>query len=148
MSLENLSNTLPFLSPLTSLVEQGGPVVMLLLVISIVAVALIVAKAIQFLMLGVGRFRHARDAMQYWLDGRSQEAQVVASRGKSVSADIAHKLIMGSSRAETNQELLKEDIERVCAQKVYRLRSFLRPLDMIAQTAPLIGLLGTVLGMI
>ncbi|MEP3047988.1 MAG: MotA/TolQ/ExbB proton channel family protein [Roseibium sp.] len=148
MSFEVLSSALPFLSPLTGLVEQGGPVVMLLLVISVVAVALIVAKTIQFLMLGVGRFRHARDGMKYWLDGRPQEAQIVVSRGKSVSSDIALKLINGSSRTDTDTDLLKEDIERVCIQKIHRLRAFLRPLDMIAQTAPLIGLLGTVLGMI
>lgn len=139
---------MPYLSPLTGLIEQGGPVVLLLFGLSIVAVALIVAKAIQFLLSGVGRFRQTRNAMHLWLDGRPKEAHAVAARSTGVVSDIAVMLISASSQPNVNVDLLKEDIERVCIQKINGLRAFLRPLDMIAQTAPLIGLLGTVLGMI
>lgn len=137
-----------FLSPLTGLVDQGGPVVMLLLAMSVVAVALIVAKILQFTFRGVGRFGTARKALGLWLDGRPQEAKVVAASGKSVVADVMLKLIQGSGRTDASAALLKEDVERICIQRITSLRAYLRPLDMIAQTAPLIGLLGTVLGMI
>ncbi|WP_422374707.1 MotA/TolQ/ExbB proton channel family protein [Roseibium sp.] len=137
-----------FLSPLTGLVDQGGPVVLLLLVLSIVAVALIAAKVIQFTLSGVGRHGAARKALHLWLDGRPQEAQVAAARSTSVLADIMLKLTKGASEPAADRELLKEDIERICVQRINGLRAYLRPLDMIAQTAPLIGLLGTVLGMI
>ncbi len=72
----------------------------------------------------------------------------MAAGGKSVAADIMLKLVQGSARGNTRTELLKEDVERICIQRINTLRAYLRPLDMIAQTAPLIGLLGTVLGMI
>ncbi|AMN55072.1 MULTISPECIES: MotA/TolQ/ExbB proton channel family protein [Stappiaceae] len=137
-----------FLSPLTGLVDQGGPVVLFLLALSLVAAALIAAKLLQFLYLGVGRFGTARKALDLWLDGRPQEAKTMAAGGKSVVADIMLKLVQGSARSETRTELLKEDVERICIQRINTLRAYLRPLDMIAQTAPLIGLLGTVLGMI
>lgn len=137
-----------FLSPLTGLVDQGGPVVLFLLALSLVAAALIAAKLLQFLYLGVGRFSTARKALDLWLDGRPQEAKTIAASGKSVVADIMLKLVQGSARSETRTELLKEDVERICIQRINTLRAYLRPLDMIAQTAPLIGLLGTVLGMI
>ncbi|WP_269584133.1 MotA/TolQ/ExbB proton channel family protein [Roseibium sp. Sym1] len=137
-----------FLSPLAGLVDQGGPVVLLLLILSLVAVALICAKVLQFAFLGVGRFGSAREALARWLEGRPQEAATIAAAGKSIAADLMLKLIQATGRADGNTALLKEDVERICVGKINTLRAYMRPLDMIAQTAPLIGLLGTVLGMI
>ncbi|MHA7777327.1 MotA/TolQ/ExbB proton channel family protein [Roseibium sp. M-1] len=146
---EDIHAALPhFLSPLTGLVDQGGPVVIFLLVLSLVAVALIAAKVLQFTFLGVGRFGTARKALAAWLDGHPHDAKAIAARGKSIAADIMLKLIQGSSRGKAQPDILKEDVERICIQRINTLRAYLRPLDMIAQTAPLIGLLGTVLGMI
>jgi len=146
---EDIDAVMPhFLSPLTGLVDQGGPVVIFLLVLSLVAVALIAAKILQFTILGVGRFGTARKALAVWLDGNPQDAKAIAARGKSVVADVMLKLIQGSGRGVQQPDLLKEDVERICIQRINALRAYLRPLDMIAQTAPLIGLLGTVLGMI
>lgn len=121
---------------------------MLLLALSLVAFALIAAKILQFAALGVGRFAAGRLALSLWLDGRSREAGAAAARGRSVVGDIMHKLIRAGTRTDAETALLKEDVERVCVQRINMLRAYLRPLDMIAQTAPLIGLLGTVLGMI
>jgi len=145
----DLVSTLPsFLSPVTGLIDQGGPVVMLLLALSVVAVGLIAAKVLQFAVLGVGRFSAARKALQYWLDGKAEQARQVAEGSKGLLCDIVLKLIHGAIRPGADRRLLKEDIERICIQRINTLRAYLRPLDMIAQTAPLIGLLGTVLGMI
>ena len=44
--------------------------------------------------------------------------------------------------------LIREDVERVAIETLASLRSGLRALDAIAQIAPLLGLFGTVLGMI
>ena len=148
MPIELASALPPFLSPLAGLVDQGGPVVMLLLVLSVIAVALIAAKILQFMLLGANRFSGGRKALGLWLEGRSQEAQITAASSKSVLSDIMLKLIKGAGQPEADRELLKEDVERICVQRINGLRAYLRPLDMIAQTAPLIGLLGTVLGMI
>ncbi|MCK7613754.1 MotA/TolQ/ExbB proton channel family protein [Roseibium sediminicola] len=137
-----------FLSPLTGLVDQGGPVVLLLLLLSLVAVALIAAKVLQFAVMGVGRFGSARKALRLWLDGRTRDALNMAGGGKSCVAGVLFKLFQGSAQAHADTSLLKEDIERICVLRLNSLRAYLRPLDMIAQTAPLIGLLGTVLGMI
>lgn len=146
---DNIAAAMPqFLAPLAGIVDQGGPVVILLLVLSVVAVALIAGKVIQFALVGVGRFRGARKALALWLDGRPQEARATAAKGKSVVSDVMQKLIQGSAHAGADSEVLKEDAERICNQRINGLRAYLRPLDMIAQTAPLIGLLGTVLGMI
>jgi len=144
-----LSAAMPaFLSPATGLIEQGGPVVMILLVLSIVAVGLILAKVLQFSYLGVGRHGAARSALAMWHDGHRREALATIDGKAAIMADIAGKLIAGAQQSAIDPSLLKEDIERICLQRINVLRAYLRPLDMIAQTAPLIGLLGTVLGMI
>lgn len=137
-----------FLSPLAGLVDQGGPVVVLLLALSVAAIALIIAKILQFAVQGVGRHGTARKALGLWLDGRPREARTVLASGKSVVAEVLLKLMRNGAAAGAQAALVKEDIERVSILKINSLRSGLRPLDMIAQTAPLIGLFGTVLGMI
>ncbi len=148
MPVDLVSFAPSFLTPLAGLIDQGGPVVMLLLGLSVAAVALIVAKALQFTLLGAGRFSGARKALNQWLEGRPQEAQITAAGSKSITSEVVLKLVKGSGHADADKDLLKEDIERICVQRINGMRAYLRPLDMIAQTAPLIGLLGTVLGMI
>ncbi|ADZ70593.1 MotA/TolQ/ExbB proton channel family protein [Polymorphum gilvum] len=137
-----------FARPLADLVESGGPVVLILLVMSVVAVGLVIAKLLQFSLAGVGRYADARKALGLVLDGREQEAVKLVRAGRSVQNGILLKLIHGRAQQGTRSELLREDIERVCLGQLAALRAYLRPLDMISQTAPLIGLLGTVLGMI
>lgn len=137
-----------FVSPLADLVRSGGPVVALLLLMSVVAFALIIAKLLQFQLLRVGRHGPSRKALDLWLDGARPEALKQVSACKSVMSDILQKLMRRGLHASTDTTHLKEDIERVCNARINMLRAWLRPLDMIAQTAPLIGLLGTVLGMI
>jgi len=148
MSPDLVSQLPSFLSPVAGLIDQGGAVVMLLLVLSLAAVALIAAKLLQFAMLGVGRVSAARKALQLWLDGHAEEARNAAEGNSALLSDIVLMLMRGASGPGADPALLKEDIERICVQRINTLRAYLRPLDMIAQTAPLIGLLGTVLGMI
>lgn len=148
MSSEALANLPPFAQPLVELMTSGGPVVTILLILSVVALALIVAKLLQFAALKVGRHGPSRKALNLWLDGARQDAMVRAAASKTVLSDILQKLMQGASQPETDLDLLKEDIERVCNARINTLRAYLRPMDMIAQTAPLIGLFGTVIGMI
>ena len=54
----------------------------------------------------------------------------------------------GSAGAARREDLVKEEITRVAGLQLDNLRSGLRPLALIASISPLIGLLGTVLGMI
>jgi len=137
-----------FLKPLMGLVETGGPVVMLLLCLSVVSLGLILAKLIQFSLLRVGKYRTASRALEAWHQGHGPQSLEIARGSRSVSAEIMRRLIFSSLHRGVDEALLREDIERFCAKSLARMRSLLRPLDLISQTAPLIGLFGTVLGMI
>jgi len=148
MFLTALEYLPPFARPLAELVRSGGPVVAILLLLSVTALALIIAKLLQFMLLRVGRHGPSRKALGLWLDGARPEALKQVSACNSVLSGILQKLMLRALHGGTDQTHLKEDIERVCNARLNALRAWLRPMDMIAQTAPLIGLLGTVLGMI
>ncbi|MTH99991.1 MotA/TolQ/ExbB proton channel family protein [Roseibium sp. RKSG952] len=137
-----------FLHPIAGLVDQGGPIVAILLGLSLVAVALIIAKGLQFAAAGVGRHGQAQKALDLWQRGDLSGAQAAVDGSRSVMSGVMGKLVRAESIDASETKALREDIERVCNVEINKLRAYLRPLDMIAQTAPLIGLLGTVLGMI
>jgi len=47
-----------------------------------------------------------------------------------------------------DETMVREEVSRIAKNHIARLRSWLRPLELIASLSPLLGLLGTVLGMI
>jgi biopolymer transport protein ExbB len=54
----------------------------------------------------------------------------------------------GLSAQNSDRRLLADELERLATLRLNQLRSYLRPLDVIATLSPLLGLFGTVLGMI
>jgi biopolymer transport protein ExbB len=109
---------------LTDIVELGGPVVAILLGFSVIALACILWKLLVFTIEGVGP-RVTRGFARSVLD------QIVEAQTRGVAeADLR-------ARAMARLE-----------QKFGRVSSGLRLLDVISQVAPLLGLFGTVLGMI
>jgi biopolymer transport protein ExbB len=147
--LDRLSSALPpFAHPLADLVEAGGPVVLLLLLLSVAALAIVLGKVLQFQVAGIGRHTRGHGALKAWLEGRKGDAGALLKGDRTVLGEVAARLVAASMRRNTDPSSLREDIERVCRNRLAELRAYLRALDMIAQTAPLIGLFGTVIGMI
>jgi biopolymer transport protein ExbB len=128
--------------------EDGGPVLYLLLAISVLALTLIVAKLIQFWMLRVHRHGFVEPALRTWHDGGIREALGILRGQRNPVARVLEVALHGSRGTARGEELLKEEITRVAGLQLDNLRSGLRPLALIANISPLIGLLGTVLGMI
>lgn len=148
--LSELSLSLPpFLLPVADLIDQGGNVVAIQVVMSVVALALVFAKVLQFTVSGASRFARSRQALGLYLDGDTAGALGKVSGHKGMMTEVLALLLKAQTRpGGARPDLLREDIERICLGKIAALRAWLRPLDLIAQTAPLLGLFGTVLGMI
>ncbi|MEL7152059.1 MAG: MotA/TolQ/ExbB proton channel family protein [Pseudomonadota bacterium] len=127
-----------------SFLELGGPVVALLLVLSVVSLATILLKLWQFLSAGVGRRNSLETALTLWDKGARDEAITVTRQSQS---HIRHVMLeaMGSTGAFAP---LSERLAARSEAQITRLESGFRLLDSIAQIAPLLGLFGTVLGMI
>lgn len=132
-----------------SFVLLGGPVVAILLVLSVFALALVVFKAWQFLWAGVGRHGSARRALALWRHGgHARAARVAAGNGRGAVAgamSLAMRLMADASRPRGEVE---EAVRLFAIARLHELQRGFRALDAIAQIAPLLGLFGTVLGMI
>ncbi|GHB45558.1 biopolymer transporter ExbB [Pseudovibrio japonicus] len=145
--IENLGLTVA-VSPLMDLLAKGGVVVGLLLVVSVLALTIVFAKLWQFWLAGVGRHRKAEQSVAVWRVGKRAEAYKIVASDRSPLSDVLAHTMRGLMKPQVPEEKVREDVERVCLTHLGDLRSYLRALDMIAQIAPLLGLFGTVLGMI
>ncbi len=128
--------------------DLGGPVVMILLAMSLVAVALILAKLWQFLRLGVGRHGALETALDDWDLGAEARACAGAAAAPSHLAGIAVVALRAAGDAGRDDGALRARLTGMAGQRLARLSSGLRLLDSVAHVAPLLGLFGTVLGMI
>jgi biopolymer transport protein ExbB len=129
------------------LIRLGGPVVTLLLILSVFALALTLVKLHQFWRERVGSASRARAAHHHWLHGRFADAMRAIENDRSATgAVLAAAMRMSQARAE--RQSVEEEIGRIALLRVHSLQRGFRALDAIAQIAPLLGLFGTVLGMI
>ncbi|WP_336056675.1 MotA/TolQ/ExbB proton channel family protein [Nitratireductor sp. CH_MIT9313-5] len=132
----------------SSFMALGGPVVALLVVLSVFAFALILLKLVQFWRERVGRHGRARRALSAWQKGDKGAARaLVADDRAPVSAAIATAMKMFAS-GQTSRNLIEAEVARVAGARLHDLQRGFRALDAVSQVAPLLGLFGTVLGMI
>ncbi|SNY91269.1 outer membrane transport energization protein ExbB [Cohaesibacter sp. ES.047] len=131
-----------------SFLDMGGPVVLLLALLSVLSLTVILYKLWQFSWLGIGRHKRAQQAARLWQGGEHRPALSLIEEGKApVSVVLCHAM-RGQLLHADKPALLREDIERVALQTLSRARSLLRLLETIGQISPLLGLFGTVIGMI
>lgn len=130
-----------------SLIEVGGPVVAILLLMSVLAVAVVLFKLWQFRAAGVGRHRALKVGLLAWDKG---ERNAAVMQLRNCPSHLA-PLLSGAMQAvdgQSDRTGLSERLEASAEAQLTRLESTFRILDSIAQLAPLLGLFGTVLGMI
>lgn len=129
-----------------NLLDTGGPVVALLLVMSVLAGAVAIYKLVQFRAMGVGRRQGLRDALATWDAGRRDEAVMLTRNSRS---HIRHLMLdVMEAREAPNMDRQAARFEAQAETRMNALESGFRVLDNIAQLSPLLGLFGTVLGMI
>lgn len=128
---------------LRDILELGGPVVALLGVVSVLTLAVVLYKLWQFRAAGVGRHQVICEAIVLWDQGQSNQAQAVLARSTSYFAPV-----VGHAAGAQITPDLRGRLEAEAEALFARLESGFRLLDSVAQLAPLLGLFGTVMGMI
>ena len=128
------------------LIARGGAVLWVLVALSVLSLTVIVAKALQLAGLRRGAGRRAA-AVAAWGAGDTDGAQAQAAAG-SGPADRFLSDGMAGLQAGLSHAALEADLARRGGAEIGALSQGLRLLDLIAMVAPLLGLLGTVLGMI
>ena len=127
-------------------IGTGGPVIIILLVLSICSIALIVMKTLQLLPARSGAAN--RDAaFDLWSKGDKRAGIDTISTGKS-PADRVTAYAMQGTLDGVPRAALEAEVERRGNAEVETMSRNIRLLELIAMISPLLGLLGTVLGMI
>lgn len=123
----------------------GGLVMVPLLACSVVALAIIIER---FWTLQRKRILPDNLVAQVWQwaqSGALDERRVQALRSGS---PLGRVLAAGILHRDADRQLMKESIEEVGRLEVFALGRYISVLGTIASISPLLGLLGTVMGMI
>lgn len=130
---------------LRALIEMGGPVIALIAAISVATLAVILYKLWQFRASGVGRHHALRAAVADWDRGEARAARRRLEDSRSYLAPVISRAFEAGDAADSTTI---RRIEAEAEARFSHLERGFRFLDTVAQVAPLLGLFGTVLGMI
>ena len=125
---------------LRQIAELGGPVVLLLLVISVLTATVVLLKFWQMRVAHVGQHRALKTALELWDVGDIAGAKTQVSRSRSYLKQLVSMAMLDGA----DPDRLRAEAETRFA----RLERGFRFLDTVSQLSPLLGLFGTVLGMI
>ncbi len=128
--------------------QGGGPVMAIVIGFSFVAMTITFLKLYQFARLRISAQAFIETALAQWHGKRPQEALTVLRASPNPVARVLESAMDELSRPNADEERVREEVLRVAAVQLKQLSSYLRGLESIATLAPLLGLLGTVLGMI
>ena len=124
----------------------GGPIIAVLAVLSLVSWALMVAKVLQLWSCRSGAALRA-GAFEQWKSSDKHSALIAVEAGKSpadrITAFAMQALTNGFKGPRLESELIRRGNEELAI-----MNHLIRVLELIAMISPLLGLLGTVLGMI
>jgi len=129
-----------FAETIRRVADLGGPVVLILISLSVATLAVVLYKLWQFAASGVGRHRALSAAVAAWDAGDRAAARAALDRSTSYLRPVVDLAMSG--RADSK----RLDVE--AETRFARLERGFRFLDSVAQLSPLLGLFGTVLGMI
>ena len=120
----------------------------LLGILSLYALSVGLFKLGQFARLGVGRRKEAEKILDDWLNGRVEDAIRSAGRRRSVLRRVLQAVFSGIQARPGDTSYAEELSRQTALVELATLSERMRSLDMVVQAAPMLGLLGTVIGMI
>ncbi len=127
------------------LLKAGGLIMIPILLCSILALAIIIER---FWTLRPGKI--APQSIVNDLMARLKKKELNGRRLKELQQEspLGRVLAAGLLNAKHGREIMKESIEEEASHVVHELERFLTALGTVAAITPLLGLLGTVIGMI
>lgn len=129
-----------------TLIELGGPVVGVLLVASVLGLALALIKFLQFANAGSSTIKRIDAAVGHWQSGDQEKANKILDNSRlAIAGDIKFGL---EQRGSMDPDLLHDELLRRASAFLRNYSKNMKPLELIYYLAPVMGLLGTVLGMI
>ncbi|WP_417566921.1 MotA/TolQ/ExbB proton channel family protein [Marinobacter sp.] len=127
------------------LLKAGGILMVPIVACSILALAIILER---FWTLRPTRVAPPQTINELWRWIKKKELNGRKLKALQGSSPLGRILAGGLINAKHGREIMKESIEHEASQVIHDLERFLNPLGTVATIAPLLGLLGTVIGMI
>ncbi len=131
-----------------ALLHKGGVMMYALIALSIYSLAVIILKIAQFSKANVFDRSFIDAALQEIKNGDRSKATLTLEAIAGPVARIMRITFSCVANREISQKSKEAEIMRVGSADIRYLESHLRSLEMVAMIAPLMGLLGTVIGMI
>tara|TARA_B100001113_G_scaffold352171_1_gene352902 strand:- start:832 stop:1458 length:627 start_codon:yes stop_codon:yes gene_type:complete len=134
-----------------SLLIKGGPVVYILLGLSIYVLSIVIYKLHILSKVNFFRIDVTEESLAMWLNNNKEDAYKIISKDKHpqkevVSFTMYH--LLKNNIKQDKERYLREEVTRLSQERLEYFDSNLDTLKVIAMVAPLLGLLGTVFGMI
>ena len=127
------------------LVKSGGWLMLPIILCSIAVVAICIER---FLALNPKKISPPETLGEVW--GWIKNSQLGADKLKTLknSSPLGRILAAGLSNSRHGRDVMKESIQEAASHVIHDLERYLNTLGTIAAISPLLGLLGTVIGMI
>ena len=127
------------------LLKAGGILMVPIVACSILALAIVLER---FWTLRASRVAPPQTINELWRWIKKKELNGRKLKALQGSSPLGRILAGGLMNAKHGREIMKESIEHEASQVIHDLERFLNPLGTVATITPLLGLLGTVIGMI
>ena len=130
---------------MVEIVKAGGWLMLPIILSSIVAIAIIIER---FWTLSAARISPRHVVGQVWNWIKNNELDNTKLRELRLSSPLGQILATGLVNAKYGRAAMIESIEQAASLVVHEMERYLSTLGTIAAITPLLGLLGTVIGMI
>ena len=127
------------------MVTAGGWLMLPILLCSIAALGICIER---LMTLDPDRIAPPHLLARVWTQFKNNEMDAARLRTLGQSSPLGEILAVGLANAHHGRDVMKESIEEAAGHVVYELERYLNALGTIAAVTPLLGLLGTVVGMI
>lgn len=125
------------------LVKSGGWLMLPIIICSIVALAISVER---LLALRQKKIAPPQLLGEVWGWVKNNQLDAGKLRGLKQSSPLGALLAAGLTNARHGREIMKESIEDAASLAVYRMERYQNALGTVALVAPMLGLIGSVLG--